>query len=378
LSGIELARMHDHRGLIERIAVELVYRTGLSGLVARWYAGRGAIFMFHSVTPDRSAHLDLDLRTSTTFLDRLLSSLRAADIDVLSIDEVIPRLTSTNRRRFVVFTFDDGYADNLNFALPIFEKHQAPFAVYVATGIVTRQLYGWWIGLERLLLDNDRIEISPLERRWTTSSRAEKRLAYKEVCDWVSTDIEARAPLLQSTFVRYGVSIPALLEETGLTAEQVRILGRHPLVTIGGHTKSHFELAKMPETDARDDIVANRRFLERILDGPVDHFAYPFGGPDACGAREARLTAAAGFKTAVTTRHGCVFERHLDCAHFLPRVGINRPYESLGLAHLQVDGVIAAVKALRGWGAGADSIPMAARTAATRVSDRSASAADPT
>jgi peptidoglycan/xylan/chitin deacetylase (PgdA/CDA1 family) len=322
----------------------MTFRSAIRHVVAGRYAGRGAIYMFHSVVPDRSNYLTAGLRSSTDFLDRLLASFRRADIEILSIDDLVSRLRSTNRQRFVVATFDDGYADNLRYALPIFEKHNAPLTIYITSGMITRSLYCWWIGLERLFLQNSTVEIPPMDRRWTTHTIREKVRAFKEASSWVSSGITARAPLLRATFARYGLSMPDIVKSIGLSVDQLKVLGNHPLVTIGGHTDSHPELSRMQQADAYSEIFGNKRFLEDLLQTPVDHFAYPFGGKSACGQREASLVQDAGYTTAVTTLHGCVFEQHLQNLHILPRIGISRQYESVGLAHLQVDGVIAALR----------------------------------
>jgi peptidoglycan/xylan/chitin deacetylase (PgdA/CDA1 family) len=339
-----LVQKDSFASVLERTTIELMFRSGIPRVVAKRYAGRGAIYMFHSVVPDRATHLMPGLRASANFLDRLLASFRGADIDILSIDDLILRLRSTNRRRFVVATFDDGYADNLQYALPIFEKHNAPLTIYVTTGMITGSLYCWWIGLERLFLQNSTVEIPPMGRRWTALTIGEKARACKEASDWVSNDIAARAPLLRSTFAHYGLSMPGIVKSIGLSIDQLKTLGNHPLVTIGGHTDSHPDLSRMQQAEACNEIFVNKRFLEDLLQKPIDHFAYPFGGKSACGQREAGLVQDAGYKTAVTTHHGCVFERHLQSPHLLPRIGISRQYESLGLAHLQVDGVIAALR----------------------------------
>jgi peptidoglycan/xylan/chitin deacetylase (PgdA/CDA1 family) len=52
-------------------------------------------------------------------------------------------------------------------------------------------------------------------------------------------------------------------------------------------------------------------YLEGILQAPIQHFAYPFGNAEACGPREAKIAAAAGFRSAVTTRCGSLFPEHL-------------------------------------------------------------------
>ena len=333
--------MDSYSGALERTAIELMFRSGIPRAFAKRFGGRGAVYMFHSVVSDRSTCLTPGLSASTKFLDRLLASFRRAGIDIISIDELIPRLQGTNSRRFVVATFDDGYADNLQYALPIFEKHNAPLTIYVPTGMITGSLYCWWTGLERLFLQNSTVEIPPMGRRWTARTIGEKARAYKEASDWVSHDIAGRAPLLRSTFAHYGLSMPDIVKSIGLSIDQLKTLGSHPLVTIGGHTESHPELSRLEQAEAFNEIFANKRFLENVLQKPVDHFAYPYG---ACRQRDAGLVHDAGYKTAVTTHHGCVFERHLQSPHLIPRIGSSRQYELLGLAHLQVDGFIAALR----------------------------------
>src|ERR1035441_8325455 len=47
-------------------------------------------------------------------------------------------------RRAVVLTFDDGYFDNLEFALPLLEKYDIPATFYVTSGQVGSREAFWW------------------------------------------------------------------------------------------------------------------------------------------------------------------------------------------------------------------------------------------
>ncbi len=93
----------------------------------------------------------------------------------------------------------------------------------------------------------------------------------------------------------------------------------HPLVTIGGHTTTHIALAQATAPEVDKEMRDNRVFLEGIVQAPIQHFAYPFGNVEACGAREAKIAAAAGFRSAVTTRRGTLFPEHRQHLHELPR-----------------------------------------------------------
>jgi glycosyltransferase involved in cell wall biosynthesis len=49
--------------------------------------------------------------------------------------------------RYAVLAFDGGYRDNVSMALPIRERHNAPFHMYVPTGGPARTLQARWLGL---------------------------------------------------------------------------------------------------------------------------------------------------------------------------------------------------------------------------------------
>jgi peptidoglycan/xylan/chitin deacetylase (PgdA/CDA1 family) len=102
-----------------------------------------------------------------------------------------------------------------------------------------------------------------------------------------------------------------------LSWDHLRVLAAYPIITIGAHTRHHVGLARLPAARAWDEIAGGRLDLELSLRLPVHHMAYPGGSNDA----QARsLTQAAGFLTAVTTRHGLA--ANLDRPFELPRIRI--------------------------------------------------------
>lgn len=317
MKGLKMPRL---RLLRRRAIVEPIYRSGLSAAIGIRYGGIGSIFMFHHVVPDVSAHLNGALYVTDRFLSAWLASLCKNGVDIISLSDAVKRILDPgprpSKRRFVAITLDDGYADNLTCALPVLEKFNAPFTIYVTTDVVERGRGLWWIGLERLIARKDAIEVAPMGKRFAIPSLSEKATALDEITDWVAVSIERRAPLMRDVFDRYGVSVIDATDDAGLSREQLRALARHPLATIGGHTTRHRDLTGLNEQEAYREISDNKLFLENLLDIPIEHFAYPYG---ACGAREADLAAQAGFKTAVTTQMGCLFPEHSDNLMALPR-----------------------------------------------------------
>src|SRR5262249_57186953 len=98
-----------------------------------------------------------------------------------SLDEVHERLTNRNfERQFACFTFDDGYRDNRDFALPVMREFAAPFTVFVASDFAEGTGRLWWVALERAIAKAPSIQIdmggAPL--RLDTTTAAAKQAAF--------------------------------------------------------------------------------------------------------------------------------------------------------------------------------------------------------
>ena len=127
--------------------LELIRLLQLHRLLDRRWGGVGAIFTLHHVRPE--PHRDafapnriLDI--TPQFLARTLERVRELGYDV-----VTDRLADgSSARRFVAFTLDDGYRDNLTHAAAVFERFDAPFTVYVTTAMPDGCALLWWEHLE--------------------------------------------------------------------------------------------------------------------------------------------------------------------------------------------------------------------------------------
>jgi len=304
------------RSLVRRSAPVVAHRSGISRAIAQRYRGRGVIFMLHSVVDDDAFYPEAMLRCPVGRLDWIIRWLKANDADLVSLDEAIVRLDQPQSRFFAVFTCDDGYADNFTHALPVMERHNTPFTVFVTTGMVTGEIDAWWFGLSRLIATRGSFELAG--KRFDCSDRAAKTRIFRVVETMIHTNY-ALLPAVKELIAKNDIDCRALASQEGLSRDQLRKLASHPLVTIGGHTTTHTNLAQATASDVDKEMCDNRAYLEGIIQAPIQHFAYPFGNAEACGQREANIAAAAGFRSAVTTRRGGLFPEHLRSLHELPR-----------------------------------------------------------
>lgn len=306
------------RAVLKLTAPAIARYSGVAKALALRYGGPGIIFMLHSTVGSSDQRVDKDLRCPVSALERSLRWLKDNDVEFVSLDEAVKRLDRPSPGKFCAFTFDDGYADNLTHALPVMERFGAPFTVYITTGMRTGTIDAWWLGIAALISARDHIELPGLDCKLDCGNWASKQHAYAEITALVHADYAALAPV-RAAIAAAGIDYGALAQRQALSAEQIRTLAASPLVTIGAHGDRHINLARATADEAELDVVAGRRQLEDIIDRAVVHFAYPFGDARACGAREAQIARAAGFRTAVTTRHGTLFPQHRDDLCALPR-----------------------------------------------------------
>lgn len=288
---------------------EAIYRSGLGRVIGWRYQGRGVVFMFHSIVDDPRQYLNDPLRCSPGTLEMALKWARNRELDIVSMDEAVQRLDMPEARRFVAFTFDDGYRDNITKALPLFERFAAPLTIYITTSMITRQLYAWWDALVVLIRDNEALHIEAMGRRFALGDIKAKATALTTIKHWIHRD-GARAEHLRPIFAKHGIDTEALVDGQAMTLEEMQQASAHPLMTIGGHTTSHTFLTLESDERLFQEVAENKEFLERAIDAPVRHFSYPYG---AAGPREAECVRKAGFNTAVTTRNGTAFPHHATC-----------------------------------------------------------------
>src|SRR6195952_1789879 len=172
--------MKQFRNHVIRAGLGALYFSGAHYLLRPIFAGAGAIFMLHHVRPGSDAEFrpNRHLEITPDFLRAMLAHLRARDVDLITPDEMHQRLIERDfSRQFACFTFDDGYRDNRDFALPVMREFGAPFTVYVASDFAEGSGRLWWVALETVVAKASSIEtrIGGETARIDTSTPAAKQ-----------------------------------------------------------------------------------------------------------------------------------------------------------------------------------------------------------
>jgi peptidoglycan/xylan/chitin deacetylase (PgdA/CDA1 family) len=330
---------------VMKAAMSGLYHSGAHRLLAPYTQGAGVIFTLHHVrpAPDRPGDFAPNsfLEVTPDFLDGLLDQVQDAGLDVVSLDDAVERLKQGDQRRFACFTFDDGYRDVAEHAWPLFKCRSLPLTLYLPTDYIDGKGELWWLALEQVIARVDEIELCRDGALWrlNTATVPDKIRAFEEIYWWLRTVDEAtQRRVVRELAERHGVDMAADCRRLVMGWDEVRELAADPLVTIGAHTKAHFAISKLSEERAYDEMVGGADRLEAQLGRRPAHFSFPYGNPESAGPRDFALARQAGFKTAVTTRKGMVFDEHRRHLTALPRVSLSGDYQSLTYTALYLSG----------------------------------------
>ena len=173
-------------------------------------------------TPTRTFHKQLDWLT--------------ARFDIVSLEDAQSRLRfGFNQRPAVSITFDDGYADNMDFALPLLLERGIPFTYFVA------------------------------------SQHALQEIPFPH-------DVEAGNPLAPTTVDQLASLVAAGVE-------------------IGAHSRSHADLGSTEDPKVlQQEIVGAKTDLEVELSCPVRYFAFPYGLHENLSPEAFAVAREAGYR----------------------------------------------------------------------------------
>lgn len=280
--------------------------------------GRLSILIFHRVLPKPDPLFPGEVDAAR--FDDICGWL-AQWFKVLPLDDAAQRLAQgTLPARAAAITFDDGYADNEEVALPILRRHGLCASFFVATGFLDGGRMWNDTVIESVRLSPLAVlDLSPLKRpglqQHALGDSAQRRQAIDAIIGAIKYLPPAeRAAVVDEIAARAQARLP---DDLMMRSDQVLALRRAGM-QIGAHTVSHPILATLPDDAARREMADSKRRLEDIVGERIGLFAYPNGKPgEDYSPRSVALAREVGFDTAVSTAWGAA--RRTDDAFQLPR-----------------------------------------------------------
>ncbi len=233
---------------------------------------------------------------------RQMLALRAMT-NVVPLDPALKALSAGLRLppRAVAITFDDGYRDNLDVAVPILRELGLPATVFLIPDLLDGALDPWWERLAwavmtaadpSLRFEGSILPLTDGPARRATLDQLQDLLKYR-------TDAARRMAVAEIVASLSSPGPPHDPRDMFLDWSGARALVRAG-IGIGSHTTGHAILARETADDQMKDLLGSRQRLQEELDLPIDTLAYPNGQRGDYSAATIAAARAAGYSHSVT------------------------------------------------------------------------------
>ncbi|MDB5210562.1 MAG: hypothetical protein JWQ30_1389 [Sediminibacterium sp.] len=275
-------------GIVKKISSKLTRQfkylrrklAGRIGLLDTFFrSARGnRILIYHGVCQKEHTKFNTLFITEKMFEEHL--QFYKKYFHVLSLDDFFNKRFNSEKFN-ICLTFDDGFANNYKYVLPLLEKYQMPATFFVTA--VRKEGYN--------ILWNDFLAISSFSGPKTFVFEDEvfhknKHKTYISSKTKKTLSETLRAQGFDKKKQLMELLGPAETPENAfeiedywlqMTAEEIKQSAASGLITIGSHGFYHNDLAKIPTSDIAWELNASRSYLEDAIQKPVTQIAFPYG-----------------------------------------------------------------------------------------------------
>lgn len=255
----------------------------------------GRILVYHGICRRSPLKFNTLFITRRTF--ELHLRLYKKYFNVVSLDDYYEQRFSSGRFN-ICLSFDDGFANNHKYVLPLLEQYQVPAAFFITGTRETGDDVLWndllaiagKYGPHRLKLSNGEY-IKRSDNSYYAPHTGELLADILRRCNY-----EEKQEAME--YLRpYKIKAPGEYWMQ-MTKDQIRELSASKWVTVGSHSCYHDDMGIMPAVAAGEDMKRSKQFLEGLTGKSIKAFAFPYGSYTSAAVREAK---AAGFTQLLAT-----------------------------------------------------------------------------
>ena len=292
---------------------------GLMQLLA-WAARRPGLLAlaYHRIGPCSSQPFDDGVFSATAESFRDQIRYLRDHFEILPIDELLDSMHRglDLKKPTALITFDDGYRDNFETALPILREFEVPAVFFIAPGYIDRPRLTWWDRIAYVVKNTKRdvLEIEyPTSAKFDLRENGRSRVAVQILSAYTQTpeiDQQCFFDLLEDA-ADVSVDSRELGDGLFMSWDQVRKLNAEGM-EIGGHTYDHPVLSRVSEDDQLRELTLSKDRLESEVRANIRVMAYPVGGLDCFDDATKRLVSDTGYEAAFSFYGGFNRPGHHD------------------------------------------------------------------
>lgn len=314
--------------LIKSCAATLANQFGPHRLGGSRHAPRLWVLMYHRILPAQDLRYPLEEPGMIVEPETFAMHLRELKkhFDVMDFDEWLALRAQHQPlpKRACVITFDDGWYDNYEFALPLIQQEKVPVTLFAVVDKIATDFQFWPNLVSALLASN---ALTTLKKHPLFAS------ALTDIPTHAIINRELMARVIHSLKQFSDADIFNALDEIRwksllnfelprglMNWDELRAMQNSGLVKIGSHTANHKRLNKnLSGEELHQEIVASHQRLKEILPEAVDIFCFPNGDYNQAALNLVENT----YSAAVTTARGIVSGTTTPI-HQLCRIGLHQ------------------------------------------------------
>ncbi|WP_214073078.1 polysaccharide deacetylase family protein [Mucilaginibacter sp. dw_454] len=254
------------------------------GLDENFYQNaRGSrILIYHGICQKDHTRFNPIFLTERTFEQHL--KLYKKYCNVVSLDDYYAGKFNPDKFN-ICLTFDDGFANNHKYVLPLIERYQMP-ATFFITGIANDGYDILWndflgivskFGPQQISCDGEQYYKGQYDHYTSIVNQVTLRDQLR------ATGFGPKAGMMNELYPL--APFKADPEQTDywlqITPAQIKELAASPYATIGAHGYYHNDLARISLADALNELTKVKQYLESLLAKPVNSIAFPYGSYNA-------------------------------------------------------------------------------------------------
>lgn len=278
-----------------------------------------SILMMHGVMDFEKSREWVPLRTplSSRYLEAALKVL-SKYFQFVSLDEAVGMISGRKpmKPHRMALTFDDGYRNQVKYAVPILRKFKIPATIFVVSENTHARRPFWFdrldFALQQCEIDGMQLSLGKATIQFQSRTRAELKRSYAQLrraakmqnfTDGHMTEqLEQFAERLEEKSSRRLADFFESDDWTALlTWEEIRKAALDKDITFGSHSVNHRRLGMTDPTEVRYQIEESKKAIERHTGLGCEYFCYPSG---SFSWKSAEMVSKFGYRAAVTTLPG--------------------------------------------------------------------------
>lgn len=271
--------------LSKKIAREIIfpfaYKTGAINLIGSLSKHSILNILYHGVIKTDGSYFSPTHITATEFEKHIIYLKKHFDIVSISEAFELYRNNIKPKRKTITISFDDGFKNNLDTALPILEKYNVKTTFFVCSictqDMEIRSLWAEYINCLNHFHKNENIVV--VNYCFQNGFDSAKNIYLSDFIK--ELDTAKREVVMNDIITRYDLNkkIQEIPEEYWklMTAEELKRFSQSKVVEIGSHGHLHYNLGNISLNDAEAELKISKQLLENTINKPVNSIAYPDG-----------------------------------------------------------------------------------------------------